>query len=86
MFEAKTPFRPSSDDGSSCCSTTPGSVVQDEIPEPIPSMLMFQYLLFVLFKQIQNEIHLNRYFSQNQIHNLWIHMNQNRAVAQPKKV
>ncbi|XP_031618868.1 male-specific lethal 3 homolog [Contarinia nasturtii] len=32
-IDPKTPFRPSSDDGSSCCSSTPGNVVQEEIPE-----------------------------------------------------
>lgn len=36
--EAKFPFRPSSD-GSSCCSTTPGSAVQEEIPENISSRI-----------------------------------------------
>lgn len=37
-LEPKIPFRPSSDDGS-CCST-PGSVVQEEVPVPetIPSI------------------------------------------------
>lgn len=44
--EAKIPFRPSSDD--SCCSTTPGrteSVVQEEVPENIPSMSGFIFLV-----------------------------------------
>lgn len=36
-MEAKIPFRPSSDDGSSCSSTIPSNTVQEEIPEIIPS-------------------------------------------------
>lgn len=39
VVDAKIPFRPSSDDGSSCCSTTPGSVVQEEIPESVTSLV-----------------------------------------------
>lgn len=47
VVEAKMPFRPSSDDGSSCCSITPGNVAQEEIPEIISSMiiLLFNYSL-----------------------------------------
>lgn len=43
--EAKIPFRPSSD-GSSCCSTTPGSAVQEVSPENIPSMIDFFFVQF----------------------------------------
>lgn len=35
--EAKIPFRPSSDDGSSCSSTIPSNVVQEETAETIPN-------------------------------------------------
>lgn len=42
MVEIKVPFRSSSDDGSSCCSITPGNSVQEETPEMIPSINILQ--------------------------------------------
>lgn len=61
--EAKIPFRPSSDDGSSCSSTMPSTTVQEEIPEAIRKISVFllkrcQYFYIIIahftFKKIIN--------------------------------
>lgn len=48
VVDAKIPFRPSSDDGSSCSSLTPGSLVED-MNENMPSISMNQFIYLLIY-------------------------------------
>lgn len=75
--EAKMPYRPSSDDGSSCCSMTPDNVAQEEIPELILSMI-------ILVLNHYLEIEKLAILKFQQIKEWSMLLSQNRAAARRK--